>query len=508
MNAPVATDATTRQALLRRWQSRDVPLIVFVTHAHGGGIQRHVDDLAAAIGPRALVLCLVPGDDGRLVLHAANDANAMVHAAPERMLAILQAIGVDRLHIHTLHGFEPEILSLPRELGVPYDVTLHDSSALCPAYHMVDGSGHYCGGQPSCHRCDEARESPWPLGIDEWRAAFAALLRGADRVIAPSDDCARRHRLHLPDLAVNAWPHPRPQRAVPEPVVRVLVPGAISPKKGLELVAACLDDARRRALPIHFRVLGFLVQPLPTWPDAPLSVSGEYGEGGLPDLLAREPGDVVLFAAQCPETYSYTLADALDTGMPIVATDLGAFPERLRSTPHARIVAHDIDAASLNDTLLAAAGRRPASTIVAGDEEAYAQRYLAPVRRRSVQAAPIPALTPAESQPPQRRPHGAPLAWLYEDGVEAGKASSRQRLKAALPAMEEELARRRAEADALRDEVGQVRAALEEARRASQQATDALQAARGDAAALRSSTSWRLTRPLRALARLLGRGAG
>lgn len=477
-------------ALLRRWQQRQVPLLLFVSHAHGGGIRRHIDELAAAIGERAIVLLLQPGEDGRHVLHAPGSEGAAIHATPARILEVLAALGVDRLHFHHVHGFDEGILELPAKLGAPYDVTLHDHYPLCPAYHMVDATGRFCGGKPDCHRCDERRESPWPLDIDAWRSTFGRFLQGAGRVIAPSDDCARRFREHLPALAVSTWPHLHRARVLLAPKARVLVPGAISPAKGLDVLAGCVEDARQRNLPMTFRVLGFLARPLPAWPEAPLSVSGEYPEGLLPDLFSRESGDVAFFPAQCPETYSYTVADALDAGLPIVATAIGALPERLRSTPGARIVPHDAPPREINDALLDAAGRRREDAHAPGDAADYVARYLEPVRRR--QALPLPALPPLSAQElesPRRRFHDATLAWLYEDGIEAGRASSRQRLQAALPGAD-------AEAAALRGELAQARETLA-------RAEADLAASRVESAGLRASTSWRLTGPLRAVVRAL-----
>ena len=58
-------------------------------------------------------------------------------------------------------------------------------------------------------------------------------------------------------------------------------------------------------------------------------MTGEYAEADLPALLAKVKPHVVWFPAQWPETYSYTLSAAIDAGLPIVATRIGAFPERL-----------------------------------------------------------------------------------------------------------------------------------------------------------------------------------
>jgi hypothetical protein len=60
---------------------------------------------------------------------------------------------------------------------------------------------------------------------------------------------------------------------------------------------------------------------------------------------------VIWFPAQVPETYSYTLSVAMTTGLPIVASDLGALPERLANYPHAVIVPWNAPAGRWNDIL-------------------------------------------------------------------------------------------------------------------------------------------------------------
>ena len=62
-----------------------------------------------------------------------------------------------------------------------------------------------------------------------------------------------------------------------------------------------------------------------------------------------------LFPAQVPETYSYTLSVALATGLPIVASALGALPERLAGRAARDAVPWDAPPAAWNDALLATA---------------------------------------------------------------------------------------------------------------------------------------------------------
>ena len=98
---------------------------------------------------------------------------------------------------------------------------------------------------------------------------------------------------------------------------------------------------------------GFVNQ-LPQSPEAPLTIYGQYVDAELPRLIAEEKPDVLLFAAQVPETYAYTLSVALDSGLPIVATALGAFTERLAGRPRTVTVPWDAPPSTWNSALLAA----------------------------------------------------------------------------------------------------------------------------------------------------------
>jgi glycosyltransferase involved in cell wall biosynthesis len=184
------------------------------------------------------------------------------------------------------------------------------------------------------------------------------LLRGADRVIAPSHDVERRIRRYFPDLSIQVWPHPEGVPSPPPRIARVGILGNLSPEKGLNVVAACAQDARARGLPLVFRLLGSTTEPIAQSPEVPLTIYGQYVDADLPGLIGAEKPDVILFPAQVPETYAYTLSVALASGLPIVASDLGAFTERLAGHPRSSTVTWNAPAAVWNEALLAAAGLR------------------------------------------------------------------------------------------------------------------------------------------------------
>lgn len=337
-------------------------LLVFVSHPWGGGIRRYMNDLVGLTEDRCEVLFLEPavGDTVKLSWPKPGESFALYFELPGDlpMLAeTLRSIGVERLHFHHVHLQPRAILELPAVLGVPYDYTLHDYHPICPQYHLVDEDGRYCGEPDAagCAACLARRPGQWGMDIASWRGAFARLLRGASRVIAPSQDVAARMRRYVPELAIDVWPHPE-TAAPPVPrTVRVGILGNLSPEKGLHVVAACARDARERGLPLIFRVLGSTTEPIAQAPDAPLTIYGQYVDSELPQLIAAEKPDVLLFAAQVPETYAYTLSVALQSGLPIVAAALGAFSERLSGVPRGTTVPWNAPPAKWNEALLAAA---------------------------------------------------------------------------------------------------------------------------------------------------------
>ncbi len=423
---------------LARLGTSALPRLLFVSHERGGGVARHVADLAEVLEGHAEVLLLQPDTPAFVALRWLRSGESLSLWFPrgdwERLVRFLSALGIDRLHFHHVDGLPEAIMELPSRLGCPHDLTLHDFYPACPAYNLADATGRYCGQDAGCNRCLDGRTATWPMSIGQWREAFGALLASADRVIAPCHDAAKRIGVFYPGVVPVVWPHPEREAAFPETPLRVLVPGAMSAVKGLEVLRECAADAAQRALPLHFVAVGFLGLPLPQWPEAPLTVTGEYRDGDLAGLIARQGGDVVFFPAQCPETFSYTLSVALDSGLPIVASDLGAFPERLRGHPGGRLVPWNAGAREMNDVLMSVRASSPVSAAAARTRmtfedyrTAYMEGFGGTCRGPAIPGA--LEIDPDWLREPVRSAEAHPLAYLYEDGIVCGKARSREQLR-------------------------------------------------------------------------------
>jgi len=344
-----------RKVDLSRLRASPRPRWLMVSHAMGGGLARHVRDVARLVEGDCEVLCLEPGGPGvaRLRwLREGEEFSAWLRTSRwADIVAMLRAIAIDRVHFHHVHGWPPEVLQLPAQLDAPYDVTLHDYFPACPRYHL-NPPGDSCDGEgAACVRCLEEGPDAWGIGLSRWRETFGLWLQGAERAIVPSSDAAGRLHAFFPQRTFEVWAHPEAAFVVPGRV-KVLLLGGVSAIKGSALLEACVRDAQARGLPLHFHVAGYVDRTFATFPEAPLTIGGSYDDASLGELLALERPDAFLFLSQVAETYSYTLSAAIATGKPIVATEVGAFPERLQDHPRAALLPRTAPAKAFNDEIL------------------------------------------------------------------------------------------------------------------------------------------------------------
>jgi GT2 family glycosyltransferase/glycosyltransferase involved in cell wall biosynthesis len=322
------------------------PTILMLTHDLGGGVRRHIMDLVERIAGEANCLLLESTARGAALSVPTLSGHPMLVLPAERisdLVRVLQSADVTRVHIHHLMSMDVDVRALVHRLGVPFDLTVHDYFAICPQVNLLPWlQGAYCG-EPDvagCNSCIADRSSYGSRDIVSWRRGNAWQFLEAKRVICPSEDVRERLARHgldrraivVPHEAVAATPWPlSPASLGKGRPLRVAVIGVLANQKGALAVLTVASVAKRSELSIH--LIGYAEKELPAPLAARIAMTGEYQEVELPARLAELKPHVVWFPAQWPETYSYTLTAAIDAGLPIVATRIGAFPERLQGRP-------------------------------------------------------------------------------------------------------------------------------------------------------------------------------
>jgi len=356
------------------------PAVLMITLGREGGVGRHLADRRQAMQAEgARVIELKPAADDQApglcrIIVAGEAFDDLTYSLPtelDALSSLLGALPITRVEIHHFLDLDPSVLDLPRRLGLPFEIVVHDYSWICPRITLIGGDGRYCGEPDiaACERCVARHGSliDEVISVGDLRARGRRLFAAARTVTVSCADVATRLGRHFPEVKfrITPWEAPiapacPPGRGAPGPGrpprrARVAIIGAIGEHKGFAHLLACARDAAARDLALEFVVIGYTEDDVTLFETGRVFVTGRFEDDEVAGLIERERCDVVFFPSVAPETWSYALTHGLRCGLPIVALDFGAVGERLRGRDRARLLAPDSNAVALNDALIAAA---------------------------------------------------------------------------------------------------------------------------------------------------------
>jgi GT2 family glycosyltransferase len=348
---------------------------LILTHIHGGGVERAVREFVGRLGDQVefLVLSRAP-EKGFYRIRSADpswgiDIHFNSRYSGDAFGDILRLGGVTHLHIHHLMDFDFAMLDLIRKSNVSFDFYVHDYWTICPQITLTDLRGRYCGepDREACNTCISQRHlrshapiaSGLPRDIVAWRNLYRHFLVAARQVIAPSQDVKARMQKYLAGVAIEVVYHedqaplvarkPVSPKLIPPAPLKVAVLGAIGVHKGLHMISQVQGVILSRKLSIEIVVIGE-IDPYTTTAHA-VRCTGVYKDSDLAGILARENVHLIWFPAGAPETYSYTLSHAVRAGLPVLAPEIGAFPERLNGRAATELLPVDADAGTIAEVM-------------------------------------------------------------------------------------------------------------------------------------------------------------
>ncbi len=366
---------------------RNKRIAVLVSLSVGGGVEKHVKNEAAALdaeGVLPLILSrqrTMAGEVYQLQSHS-EDGGRLTYPFSEKGLAGVIAdameLKVEWITVHHLLDLSKKTSEMIQRCGIPYQVILHDYFFICPRITLLDDAATYCGIPDTldCNRC-LARDGKHPniepsydsiaYDIEMWRGWWAGFLLGAAKIFAPSAATKDLYARVLPDVSFSVWPHERVIRSVAlspaEPdaaTVRVAIIGAIGPHKGFSSLLDLLRHAERWAKNLEFVLVGFSSEDALIARYENISMTGPYSSEQAAQVIAEARCDVALFLSPWPETYSYTLTEALAAGLTPVVLDVGAAPERLKQLDHGIVLPADAGVREIISGIMSAKSQPPA----------------------------------------------------------------------------------------------------------------------------------------------------
>lgn len=395
--------AMTDRIAERQMRADERPTILHILHGLGGGIVTHCEDVAAITAEAGVRSLFVRGGDRQSVLlmdPVGNIARRIgVADGIDGLVEAAGALNIRSVHLHHILGHSDELWTLNERLGVPLDITVHDYYWICPRVTLMDETERYCGepALSACEKCvafagvyagEDERYKEMGGTVSAWRRHHAMRLESARSVFVPSADVLTRMKRYYPSANIQVLGHAEP---VPSTVhtrkianadrIGVAVIGGIGVHKGFEELIRLVRWADKRNMPLQFHVIGTVPDPRRFGGLGNVAFHGSYARERLPGILAAADCQLALFLSIWPETYCYTLSEALAAGLSPVGYDMGAIGDRIRATEGGIAVPHPSSPEQLGDALLEAYRQRsslgrPVPVRIGVSRDEYRDDYL------------------------------------------------------------------------------------------------------------------------------------
>lgn len=230
---------------------------------------------------------------------------------------IVRDYKISFLHIHHMIGHFFDVTRVMREKKIGYAMSLHDFYLESPIVSRLD------------EKVSENNISP--INIDVWHQVCRDAFNGASFVIAPSEFTKREYQRIYRGLKIKVINHGiNVERSEPKDGLTrsrdIAFVGAIFPHKGSEILLG-LTEKIRKADNIKIHLFGMTTANVDK---KQFFVNhGMYDRKNLTGLLVDSGVALVCVFSLAPETYSYTVEEAIAAGVPVVTFNIGAGAERV-----------------------------------------------------------------------------------------------------------------------------------------------------------------------------------
>ncbi len=271
---------------------------------------------------------------------------SMEYANPfvnESFRSVLDDFRPDIVHVQHVAHLSGEIITGAARLGYPLVLSLHDLFFACHRNHLLNNDLELCVGPDKGKNCvDCLKAVAKPEEALHRYDYFTKILRIPKQVVVPSLFLARRITEIFPFLEPNLnvigpgipeVPRISRKRKAAD-VFRLACIGVLMPHKGQNILVEAVRKSGASDIEISFyggevAAYGSYLRQLKK--DASglrISFSGPYEHDKLGEILASQ--DALIVASICEETYSLVAREALQAGLPVIASNHGALPELIK----------------------------------------------------------------------------------------------------------------------------------------------------------------------------------
>lgn len=248
---------------------------------------------------------------------------------------VVKAFAIDIIHVHHIIGHYFDVLDVAQKNNIYSMITLHDFYSLCPSINMLFCNEKYCGDieNKDCYKCLIQTGRASNDIIAEWRLDWKNFLDGFNKIIVPSEDTKGIISKVYNNIEITAIEHGVDSVVIDnkpkiDGKIKVAFIGVICHHKGGDLIKKIVNSASNHN--IEFHVFGKSEYNELTQNKENYIFHGPYKRENLKDLLYENGINIICFLQIWPETYSYTVNEAVSSCVPVISLNIGAGAERVK----------------------------------------------------------------------------------------------------------------------------------------------------------------------------------
>jgi len=335
------------------------PIIIF-DHNIGGGTNRYSRELINKIvDKKDSVLRIYHAQESWFVEWVATD-DGLIFATTSiaNLFDILDKVGSENIIVNSMYGYPSvddislRIVDLAKVLFAKLDFKVHDFYAICPSQHLLDHDEKYCGvpaDSDICNGCLKKNPAAYwasnrPVDIAEWRNPFSDIFNAATTISAFDSSTIEvlKKAFTLDNQKVEVTPHDdsyfKPDSCfLPSEKLHIGVLGTLTTIKGAHVVNILAKYLGEHGIDASITVVGESLTPT----SSNINVLGSYENKNLPEIIRNRGINVILMPTIVPETFSYTISEAIKMQLPIVAFDIGAQGSRVKKYELGKVIPLD-----------------------------------------------------------------------------------------------------------------------------------------------------------------------
>ncbi len=339
-----------------------------------GGTTAHVKDIISALSNKFNFHVLFPvgnryviesffGDESEkmtlpFTIEKTARYNHYNNKYKEMLDYVVRAFAISAVHIHHMSGHYFDIADVAKQYNLNSIITLHDTYSICPAVGMLYCNEKYCGDmtEHDCEKCLIHTERAANNIIPEWQNDWNDFLKKFDSIIVPSNDTKQRINAVYSDIELKVVEHgvnvdESDYTPKLDHKLRIAFTGVLCRHKGAEMLRSLINNCNDSN--IEFHSFGRVESE---FADLQKNTSnytyhGPYKREEIGNLLAKHKINLICFLQICPETYSYTVNEAVASKIPVLSVDLGAGADRIKENNLGWIVPKDASCEEILETL-------------------------------------------------------------------------------------------------------------------------------------------------------------